>query len=180
MSMASRVWDGPEIRKFRENINTIGNQTNFQTVDAKTRWKETYLPTVMWKFPATLLTWRYPCIRQAFRGWVGSSSLQIEWKTYTPLEMTALYLSVWRNTFPYRCHVFWPWWESSGGTFHDILKQNILEWMFLTQMVLNEQKCPEGHKTQIYIYIREIYIKLHSNCVPMSQEALWRLKTYLL
>ncbi len=31
MSMASRVWDGPEIRKFRENINTIGNQKDFST-----------------------------------------------------------------------------------------------------------------------------------------------------
>ncbi len=126
----------------------------------------------MWKFPATLLTWRYPCIRQAFRGWVGSSSLQIEWKTYTPLEMTALYLSMWRNTFPYRCHVFWPWWESSGGTFHDILKQNILEWMFLTQMVLNEQKCPEGHKTQIYIYPWDLYKITFKLCPNVTRSTL--------
>lgn len=38
---------------------------------------QTYLPTVMWKFPATLLTNRYPCILQAFSE-VEPSSLRPE------------------------------------------------------------------------------------------------------
>lgn len=41
-------------------------------------FNETYLPTVMWKFPATLLTYRCPCILHAFGDWLGSTSLKRE------------------------------------------------------------------------------------------------------
>lgn len=101
----------------------------------------TYLPTVMWKFPATLLTYRCPYILQAL------GELELSLMTKHKKKQCWKHL-VYRcchslNRTPSGAH-FLPRSLPRRSSFHCSLKQHILQRVLNFQPLLNVQESPDG------------------------------------
>lgn len=117
---------------------------------------DTYLPTVMWKFPATLLTYRCPCILQALRE-VELSSL---WRKGATQHRGNHFITIYGrwNTCVYVCSYLFhhistpnrkypvPLRLSKRRSFYCSLEEYVLERVLHSQTLLDVQKCPEGQR----------------------------------
>ncbi len=138
----------------------------------------------MWKFPATLLTYRCPCILQAVKEAEVSSLRKTGAKQYqgnilfttymegekTPLFIFRTYLSPSLNTQK-REHVedSVPLRLSMRNSFDCTLEENILQSVLHFQTLLDVHKCPNGDKMiqETKLRVRQNQFNEYNNIWPI-------------